>query len=112
MLRPLNVHLLPELTTPEALTGGVVVVIDVLRATTTITTALAAGARRVIPCLDVADARAAAANSPEGECVLGGERQGLRIEGFDLGNSPNEYTPASVGGKTLVFSTTNGTKAM
>ncbi len=44
--------------------------------------------------------------------VLGGERKGCRIEGFDLGNSPSEYTPETVGGKTLVFTTTNGTKAM
>lgn len=111
-MRPLNVHLLPLLTTPEELAGGVVVVIDVLRATTTITCALAAGATKVIPCLEVADAQAAAAALPAGSAVLGGERDGLRIEGFDLGNSPGEYTPQSVGGRTLVFTTTNGTRAM
>lgn len=112
MPRPLNVYLLPELTTPEHLAGGVVVVIDVLRATTTITTALAAGARQVIPCLEVDDARAAAAKLPQGQCVLGGEREGLRIDGFNFGNSPGEYTAETVGGRTLVFTTTNGTKAM
>jgi 2-phosphosulfolactate phosphatase len=112
MPRPLHVHLLPELTTPEELAGGTAVVIDVLRATTTITAALAAGAKQVIPCLEVEEARAAAANLAAGECVLGGERGGVRIDGFDLGNSPGEYTPRSVGGKTLVFTTTNGTKAM
>ena len=55
----------------------------------------------------------AAAAARVGEnVVLGGERQGVRIEGFDLGNSPTEYSPASVGGRTVVFTTTNGTRAM
>jgi 2-phosphosulfolactate phosphatase len=112
MARPLHVHLLPELVDPAKLAGGLVVVIDVLRATTTITCALAAGAARVIPCLEVDEARRVAAGLPPEETILGGERQGLKIEGFHLGNSPREYTPESVGGKTLVFSTTNGTKAM
>jgi 2-phosphosulfolactate phosphatase len=112
MARSLCVYLLPKLTTPEELAGGGVVVIDVLRATTTIACALEAGARQVIPCLEVADAQKAEANLPLQSCVLGGEREGLRIPGFHLGNSPAEYTPESVGGKTLVFTTTNGTKAM
>jgi 2-phosphosulfolactate phosphatase len=109
---PLKAHFLPDLTSPEELAGGVVVVIDVLRASTTICHALAAGARAVIPCLEVEEARQLAAQFPPGEAVLGGERKGLRIEGFDLGNSPSEYTPATVGGKTVIFTTTNGTRAM
>ena len=112
MPQPLNVHLLPELTTPEELAGGVVVVIDVLRASTTITHALAAGAKEVIPCLEIDDALQAAKQFEPGQAVLGGERKGLPIEGFDLGNSPQDYTPERVGGKTVVFTTTNGTKAM
>jgi 2-phosphosulfolactate phosphatase len=108
----LHVHFLPDLVREEELAGCAVAVIDVLRATTTIVHALAAGAREVVPCLEVDDARAAAGRLPAGRAVLGGERQGLRIEGFDLGNSPTEYTPASVGGRTLVFTTTNGTRAM
>jgi 2-phosphosulfolactate phosphatase len=104
--------LLPELTTPEELAGGMVVVIDVLRASTTITHALAAGAKEVVPCLEIDDARQAAAQLPAGQAVLGGERKGLPIEGFDLGNSPQDYTQERVGGKTVVFTTTNGTKAM
>ncbi len=107
-----DVYFLPQLVEPESLAGGVSVVIDVLRATTTITAALAAGARDVVPCLEVDEARAAAANLPAGQAVLGGERDGLRIAGFALGNSPREYTPDAVGGKTLVFTTTNGTRAM
>jgi 2-phosphosulfolactate phosphatase len=112
MDRSLNVHSLPTLLTPDELAGGIVVVIDVLRASTTIVHALHAGAVEVIPCLETADARAVADSLPRDRFVLGGERGGLPIEGFDLGNSPTEYTPFSVGGKTLVFTTTNGTRAM
>jgi 2-phosphosulfolactate phosphatase len=104
-------HFLPDLTTPEALAGADVVVIDVLRATTTIVHALAAGAVEVIPCLDVEEARERAESLGE-RAVLGGERGGVRIEGFQLGNSPEEYTPQAVTGRTLVFTTTNGTRAM
>jgi 2-phosphosulfolactate phosphatase len=109
--RIINVHLLPVLTEPHELAGKTVVVIDVLRATTTIIHALAAGAKEVIPLLEVEEARELAAKLP-GRVVLGGERGGKQIEGFDLGNSPREYTPDAVGGKTLVFTTTNGTRAM
>jgi 2-phosphosulfolactate phosphatase len=108
----IQAHFLPQLTTPEALAGQTVVVIDVLRATTVITTALAAGARRVIPCLEVDEARQIAARLPKNEVLLGGERHGLPIEGFDLGNSPADYTAERVAGRTLVFTTTNGTQAM
>jgi len=108
----LNVYSLPTLVTPEELVGGTVVVIDVLRASTTIIHALEAGAVEVIPCLEVEEARRIAATLPRSQVVLGGERGGLRIDGFDLGNSPLEYEPASVGGKTVVFTTTNGTRAM
>jgi len=108
----LNVYALPTLVTPEQLAGATVVVIDVLRASTTIVHALEAGAKEVIPCLELDDARAAAAKRPRSEVVLGGERHGLPIEGFDLGNSPGEYTPRTVGGRTVLFTTTNGTRAM
>jgi 2-phosphosulfolactate phosphatase len=107
-----HVHLLPELVSEEQLAGKLAVVIDVLRATTTIVYALAAGARQVIPCLTVEDARRAAQEQVGQSVVLGGERQGIRIEGFDLGNSPGEYSAATVGGRTVVFTTTNGTRAM
>jgi 2-phosphosulfolactate phosphatase len=108
----LNVYSLPTLVAPEELAGGTVVVIDVLRASTTIVHAMAAGARQVIPCLEVEEARRIAAGFAPGEAVLGGERNGLPIDGFDLGNSPSEYTQKTVGGRTLVFTTTNGTRAM
>ncbi|MGE3405480.1 MAG: 2-phosphosulfolactate phosphatase [Pirellulales bacterium] len=112
MSRQLSAHFLPALTSPAQLAGGTVVVIDVLRATTTITQALVSGCREVIPCLEVDEARRRAAELPAGQAVLGGERGGLPIAGFDFGNSPRDYTPANVGGKTVVFTTTNGTKAM
>lgn len=108
----LAAHFLPDLVPPDELAGGVVVVIDVLRASTVITQALAAGARAVIPALEVDEARRIAAGLPSGEVLLGGEREGLPIAGFDLGNSPREYTPETVGGRTVVFTTTNGTRAM
>jgi 2-phosphosulfolactate phosphatase len=94
------------------LAGGTAVVIDVLRATTTTIHALAAGAAKVIPYLEVEDARRAAAAMPADSCILGGERGGVRIAGFDLGNSPNEYAPHVVSGKTVLITTTNGTKAL
>ena len=111
-MRTLSVHFLPSLTTPEELAGGTVVVIDVLRASTTIIHALAAGAKCVIPCLEVEEAKTLAAKFPRDAIVLGGERAGVKIEGFDLGNSPREYDAKAVGGKTVLFTTTNGTKAM
>jgi 2-phosphosulfolactate phosphatase len=107
----LDVYLLPDLAEPASLAGRTVVVIDVLRATTTIVHALAAGAREVVPCLEVDEARQVAARLGGG-AVLGGERRGVAIAGFDLGNSPAEYTQERVGGKTVVFTTTNGTRAM
>lgn len=108
----LSVHLLPDLVDESALAGATVVVIDVLRATTTITYALAAGVAQVIPCLEIEDARQTAARFPRDQVLLGGERGGVKIEGFDLGNSPEEYSPEIVQGKSIVFTTTNGTRAM
>ena len=98
-----------------AVTGGIAVVIDVLRASTTIVTALAHGAAGVRPVLTVEAARALAAGfaSLSGSSVLlGGERGGLRIDGFDLGNSPLEYSRARVAGRRIVITTTNGTAAV
>jgi 2-phosphosulfolactate phosphatase len=106
----IEAYFLPELTSPEHLAGKMVVVIDVLRATTSIVWALAQGAECVVVCESIEEAKTIAASTPG--AVLGGERQGLRIEGFDLGNSPEEFAAAAVRGKTVVFTTTNGTRAM
>jgi 2-phosphosulfolactate phosphatase len=108
----LDVHLLPRLVAQKRLRGQLVVMIDVLRATTTITWALANGAREVIPFAEIDEAQAAAARLPRDQCLLGGERGGMPIAGFDLGNSPREYTPERVRGKTILFTTTNGTRAL
>jgi 2-phosphosulfolactate phosphatase len=110
--RELKVHLLPCLTAPETLRGGVAVVIDVLRATTTMIHALAAGCTSVRPCAEVEQARAVAAEMRVGRVLLGGERDGVAPSGFDLGNSPAEYTPQMCKGRTLVFTTSNGTRAL
>lgn len=110
MNRILNVHLLPEMADPHDLAGHTSVVIDVLRASTTITTALAYGASRIVPCLAVEEARQL--SKQRTGSLLGGEREGKPIQGFDFGNSPAEYKPDRVAGKTIVFTTTNGTKAM
>ena len=89
----------------EAPTG---VVIDVIRATSTICQALDAGYERVWCAADVEDARAL--RDDDGVVTLGGERLGVLIDGFDLGNSPREYLePRS---STLAMSTTNGTRAI
>jgi 2-phosphosulfolactate phosphatase len=110
--KTLHVHFLPELISPEALRGATVVVLDVLRASSTIATALATEAKEVIPFLDVEGVRTAAQDLIREEIVLGGERRGVKIDLFDLGNSPSEYTKEAVGGKSVLFTTTNGTKAM
>jgi len=111
-MRGLRVHFLPELVPTVALVASHCAVIDVLRATTSIATALAAGATSVIPCLTIEDARQRAGGFAAGRALLAGERGGLPIEGFDLGNSPAEYTADKVAGKQLIMTTTNGTKAL
>jgi 2-phosphosulfolactate phosphatase len=110
--RDVAVHLLPGLAPPGRLAGGVAVVIDVLRATTTIVHALAAGCTAVVPCAEVEEARALADGLLAGKALLGGERGGRPLPGFDLGNSPREYTSAVCGGTTLILTTTNGTRAL
>ena len=92
--------------------GRVVIVIDVLRASTTAAIALANGARGLVPCESVEDAAQRAKAMDQDAVRLGGERRMLRIPGFDFGNSPLEYTAAQVAGLTVVFTTTNGTRAL
>jgi 2-phosphosulfolactate phosphatase len=110
--RDVQVHLLPLLAPAGRLAGGLALVIDVLRASTTIVHALAAGCLCVRPCAEVDEARALAGNLPAGKVLLGGERGGRPLADFDLGNSPREYTAARCKDTTLVFTTTNGTRAL
>ncbi|KKZ12300.1 MAG: 2-phosphosulfolactate phosphatase [Candidatus Synechococcus spongiarum SP3] len=102
--------------TPEAVPGSgrpdAAVVIDVLRATTTIGWALHNGATAVHVFADLDDLRKAAAAVPQERHLLAGERGGQALEGFHLGNSPVAVTPAVVEGKQLFLSTTNGTRAL
>jgi 2-phosphosulfolactate phosphatase len=95
-------------TPAEAEEVPTAVVVDVLRATSTIAQALAAGYRRVLCCGEVEQARALRASLGEG--VLAGERRAVAIEGFDLGNSPREFVEPR--GETLILTTTNGTGAV
>ena len=97
----------------RGLSGRVVAVIDVLRATSTIVEAIANGARTVVPASDMDDAlRLAQAFGGRSEVVMCGERGSRKIEGFDLGNSPLEFTPEAVADKLLIMTTTNGTAAL
>ena len=101
---------LPRDLTPADVAGRHVVVIDTLRATTTIAHALHAGAAAVEPVADLDEARRRKAADPD--VLLAGERGCVRVDGFDLGNSPAEFTPAAVAGRRVVFTTTNGTAAL
>jgi len=89
-----------------------VVIIDVLRASTTIVNALNNGAKAIIPVGDMGEASKIAQNVDSDNYLLCGEKDGVKIEGYDLGNSPLEFTNEMVGNKTLIFNTTNGTKAI
>lgn len=104
-----DVALTAELAAGVPLAGRHVVVIDTLRASSTIVSALAAGAEGVIPVRDLDDSRARAR---ELGALLGGERDALPAEGFDLGNSPSAYDAATVGGRMVVLTTTNGTRVV
>lgn len=110
--REVHVHLLPDWVVPARLQGGLAVVIDVLRATTTMVHALAAGCTHIRPVENVEEARSLADDLPAGKVLLGGERGGLPLPGFDLGNSPAEYTARRCRGTVLVLTTTNGTRAL
>jgi 2-phosphosulfolactate phosphatase len=106
-----------EILRQRDLRGAVCVVLDILRATTSMVTALHADAQAIIPVTDIPEALALRRQRPE--VLLAGERNGLRIPAsltggteFDLGNSPREFTPERVRGKTIVMTTTNGTRAL
>jgi 2-phosphosulfolactate phosphatase len=95
-------------TPEERASGTVAIVVDVLRATSTIAQALAAGYRRVLCCAEIEEARRLRAEIPDS--LVGGERNAVRIDGFDVGASPREFLEARA--ETLILSTTNGTRAI
>ncbi len=107
-----HVFFTPAGVTPADVQGRSVVVVDVLRATTTIAVALFHGARAVLPAGSTEEALRIAQNLEKDDVLLAGERRSIRIPGFALGNSPHDYTADAVKGKTIVLATTNGTPAL
>jgi hypothetical protein len=105
----IEVHFTPPEGYSTSLQESTAAVVDVVRATTSMVEALAHGARSLFPVVTAEDAVNLAASLGREDTLLCGERKGKKIEGFDLGNSPREYTPEVVGDKRLVWSTTNGT---
>lgn len=95
----------------EKVIGKTIVVIDMLRATSVITTAISNGCNAVIPVLTIEEAIEIARKDRK-KYILGGERKALKIEGFDCANSPLEYKRSVVENKTLVITTSNGTRAI
>ncbi len=113
MTNPLTILHSPEqwrAIPAEQLRKSAAVVIDVIRATSTIATALAQGAAGVRPVAAVEEAFALKAQDPE--AILAGERGGQMVEGFDLGNSPEDFMRKRINNRLLILTTTNGTQAL
>jgi len=109
---PIRVSMLPAFAENSDLTGQVAVVIDILRASTSIVHALANGARSILPCSTVKQAWKLAEQFSPQQRLLGGERDCQTIEGFDLDNSPLGYTSDRVANRDIIFTSTNGTYAL
>ena len=101
-----------EAVVPSELSGLTALVIDVLRASTTIITALTNGCEAIVPVCEPLDARRRALAMASGGALAAGERQGEPIPGFDLSNSPVEFQNPRVRGMTVYFTTSNGTRAL
>ncbi|MNK30626.1 putative 2-phosphosulfolactate phosphatase [compost metagenome] len=104
----IEVCLTPALLDLYAIESSIVVVIDILRATSSITYGIENGAEAIIPVMNVEDCL----NYGDKGYLLAAERNGEVVAGYDFGNSPFSYTAEKVAGKTIVLTTTNGTKAM
>ena len=111
-MNKLDVVLLPEELKNKDISDCLVVVIDVLRASSTIITALASGASAVIPVYQPDEALNRSKNYQQGEAILCGERNGKKLLGFELGNSPTEYTNNKISGKVILLTTTNGIRTI
>jgi 2-phosphosulfolactate phosphatase len=107
-VKSLDVCLSPDLMHLYDVHDRTVVVVDILRATSCIVTALASGADSIMPIANLDDCR----RMKEQGYITSGERNGEKVEGFDKGNSPFEYTGDAVKGKKIAFTTTNGTQAI
>jgi len=108
----INVVISPAVVDELYFTGKTTVVIDVLRATTTIVYAISNGAKEIIPVGSVEFAMKASSSMFGGQTLLAGERNTKMVDGFNMGNSPTEFTSEKIGGKGIVLYTTNGTKAI
>ncbi len=106
----INVIFLPAEMNGMNLTDTVCIVLDIFRATTSIVTAVANGCEAIFPVLTVEEAQSLARQ--KGACLLAGERQSVRIDGFDLGNSPFDFSGDKVKGRPVIMTTTNGTAAI
>jgi len=107
----IDVAFVPEEVHPSEITDKSVLIVDILRATSTITTAIANGASYLIP-VDIPKEAFELYEQLDRNAILGGEVGGKRIEGFDLGNSASEYLPSIVEGKPIIMRTTNGTRTI
>jgi 2-phosphosulfolactate phosphatase len=106
----IDLFLVPGPVNEERLNGKTLVLVDVLRASTTICRSLASGARAVIPVERLDEAAELRAKLGPKDTILGGERRGIKVDNFDLGNSPSEYTEERVSDKVVILTTTNGTR--
>ena len=108
----LDVFFTPNQVKPIETAGRLVVIVDVLRASTTVATALGNGARTVIPVEGADEVISRSREFARSKILLAGEQKMYPIAGFDIGNSPQAFTPAVVEGKTILITTTNGTKTL
>lgn len=107
-----EVYFTPDEFAPDAVAGKVAVVVDILRASTVSAIALQNGAAEIYPVDSLAGAERLADRLAAKKPLLCGEREGKMVPGYDLGNSPLEYTPEKIAGRTLIHCSTNGTVAM
>jgi 2-phosphosulfolactate phosphatase len=107
-MRNIDVCMTPDLVELYGTKGKVVVVIDILRATSCMTTAIAHGVKSIIPVATLDECR----SLKEKGCIAAAERDGKTADGFDLGNSPFSYMEKALSGKTIAVTTTNGTQAI
>jgi 2-phosphosulfolactate phosphatase len=108
----LDVFFTPNQVKPSDTAGRLVVIVDVLRASTTVATALGNGAKTVIPLEGADEVITRSKEFARTGVLLAGEQKMLPIAGFDLGNSPQDFTPEVVEGKTILITTTNGTRTL
>ena len=111
-MKRLRVLMTRQEIVPERLVGATSIVIDVLLATTTLVTAFDNGARSVFPTESLEETDEVLGGLDASEVLRGGEQDAERIEGYELGPYPAEYSPDTVAGKDVIFVTTNGTRAI